>query len=286
MQVKSTRLGKSDFLESIHVLSVPTTFREPKGLYVLEALSHGVPVVQPAHGAFPELIEETGGGLLVPPDSPGDLAAALEQLMVNDTRRIEFRLPRSAGCHQPLQRRCDGRQYDGRVRAVPVEANMNGKRGEKMTWLIFAALTVLCWGVYGVMLHTGQMAMDDPVNGRYKAFLFVGIAYLFAAVFGSLIVLKLNNVEWTFTSRGVMWSTIAGVAGAIGALGVILAFGSKGSPAVVMSIVFAGAPIVNAFVAMAVHPPAGGLAALNWPFVLGIVMAAGGGCLVTLFRPN
>ena len=155
-----------------------------------------------------------------------------------------------------------------------------------MTWLIFAALTVLCWGVYGVMLHTGQMAMDDPVNGRYKAFLFVGIAYLFAAVFGSLIVLKLNNVEWTFTSRGVMWSTIAGVAGAIGALGVILAFGSKGSPAVVMSIVFAGAPIVNAFVAMAVHPPAGGLAALNWPFVLGIVMAAGGGCLVTLFRPN
>ena len=155
-----------------------------------------------------------------------------------------------------------------------------------MTWLIFAALTVLCWGVYGVMLHTGQMAMDDPENGRYKAFLFVGIAYLFAAVFGSLIVLKLNNVEWTFTSRGVMWSTIAGVAGAIGALGVILAFGSKGSPAVVMSIVFAGAPIVNAFVAMAVHPPAGGLAALNWPFVLGIVMAAGGGCLVTLFRPN
>ena len=96
-----------------------------------------------------------------------------------------------------------------------------------MTWLIFAALTVLCWGVYGVMLHTGQMAMDDPENGRYKAFLFVGIAYLFAAVFGSLIVLKLNNVEWTFTSRGVMWSTIAGVAGAIGALGVILAFGSK-----------------------------------------------------------
>ena len=83
-------VGKSDFLESIHVLSVPTTFREPKGLYVLEALSHGVPVVQPAHGAFPELIEETGGGLLVPPDSSGDLAAALEQLMVSDTQRIEL----------------------------------------------------------------------------------------------------------------------------------------------------------------------------------------------------
>ena len=154
-----------------------------------------------------------------------------------------------------------------------------------MTWLIFVALTVLCWGVYGVMLHTGQMAMEDPVNGRYKAFLFVGIAYLFAAVFGSLIVLKLNNVDWTFAPTGIWWSTVAGIAGAIGALGVVLAFGAKGSPAVVMSIVFAGAPIVNAFVAMAVHPPAGGLAALNWPFILGIAMAAGGGCLVTLFRP-
>ena len=155
-----------------------------------------------------------------------------------------------------------------------------------MTWLIFAALTVLCWGVYGVMLHTGQMAMGDPINGRYKAFLFVGIAYLFAAVIGSLIVLKLNNVEWGMPMRGIVWSTVAGVAGAIGALGVVLAFGAKGSPAVVMSIVFAGAPIVNAFVAMAVHPPAGGLGALNWPFVLGIVMAATGGCLVTLFKPT
>jgi hypothetical protein len=155
-----------------------------------------------------------------------------------------------------------------------------------MTWLIFALLTVFSWGVYGVLLHTGQMAMGDPVNGRYKAYLFVGIAYLFVAIFGSLIVLKLNNVEWSFTSKGMLWSTIAGCAGAIGALGVLLAFGAKGSPAVVMSLVFAGAPIVNAFVAMAVHPPAGGFAALNWPFVLGIAMAAGGGCLVTLYRPT
>jgi hypothetical protein len=67
---------------------------------------------------------------------------------------------------------------------------------------------------------------------------------------------------------------------------VILAFGAKGTPPVVMSIVFAGAPIVNAVLAMIVHPPAGGLATLNWPFVLGIIMAATGGCLVTLFRPT
>ena len=52
------------------MLSVPTTYKEPKGLYVLEALANGIPVVQPRHGSFPELIEATGGGLLVNSDDP------------------------------------------------------------------------------------------------------------------------------------------------------------------------------------------------------------------------
>jgi hypothetical protein len=156
-----------------------------------------------------------------------------------------------------------------------------------MTWLVFALMTVCSWGVYGVLLHTGVMSMGDPVNGRYKAFLFVGVAYLLVAVIGSLIMLKINGVQWeSLPARGITWSTIAGTAGAVGAFGILLAFGAKGTPAVVMSIVFAGAPIVNAVVAMAVHPPAGGWSALSWPFVLGILMAAAGGCLVTLFRPT
>jgi hypothetical protein len=86
--------------------------------------------------------------------------------------------------------------------------------------------------------------------------------------------------------KGMGWSLIAGIVGAIGAFCVLLAFGAKGSPAVVMSIVFAGAPIVNAVVATAMHPPAGGLSAYRWPFFLGLVMAAVGGCLVTLYRPT
>ena len=64
------------FLQGLDVLSVPTTYREPKGLYVLEALANGVPVVQPRHGSFPELIEATGGGLLVNPDDPPTWPAA------------------------------------------------------------------------------------------------------------------------------------------------------------------------------------------------------------------
>jgi len=154
-----------------------------------------------------------------------------------------------------------------------------------MTWLIWALMTVLSWGVYGVLLHSGQVAMGDPVNGRYKAFLFVGIAYFLTAVLAPLVVLKLNGATWSFPAKGAWLSLVAGIVGAAGAFGVLLAFGAKGSPTVVMSIVFAGAPIVNAFAAMTIHPPAGGLSGLRWQFVLGIVLAAVGGCLVSLYKP-
>jgi glycosyltransferase involved in cell wall biosynthesis len=75
-----THADKVRFLQSLDVLSVPTTYREPKGIYVLEALANGVPVVQPAHGTFPELIEATGGGLLVEPGDPAALARAWRRL--------------------------------------------------------------------------------------------------------------------------------------------------------------------------------------------------------------
>jgi glycosyltransferase involved in cell wall biosynthesis len=76
----STHAEKVAFLKSLDVLSVPTTYHEPKGLYVLEALANGVPVVQPRHGSFPELIDATGGGLLVEPQDPEQLADALGRL--------------------------------------------------------------------------------------------------------------------------------------------------------------------------------------------------------------
>jgi hypothetical protein len=155
-----------------------------------------------------------------------------------------------------------------------------------MTWLIFALMTVASWGLYGVLLHTGQVSMSDPTHGRYKAFLFVGIAYLLTAVIGSAIMLAVNGAQWSFPVKGIVWSTLAGLVGSVGAFGVLLAFGAKGTPPVVMSIVFAGAPIVNALVATALHPPAGGWGSLRWQFVLGIMLAALGGCLVTLFRPG
>ena len=164
-----------------------------------------------------------------------------------------------------------------------MEAGSNVAGG--LTWLGFALITVAAFGTYGIFLHSGQTAMADVENGRYKAFLFVGIAYFIIAVLAPLFLLRLNGASWAFPVDGIWWSLLAGAMGAIGAFGILLAFGAKGSPAVVMSIVFAGAPIVSAFTAFLFHPPAGGLTSIRWQFMLGIALAALGGALVTLYKP-
>ncbi len=82
-----THADKVRFLLSLDVLTVPATYHEPKGLYVLEAWANGVPVVKPAHGAFPELIEASGGGLLVPPNDPPALAAGLRRMLEDHSFR-------------------------------------------------------------------------------------------------------------------------------------------------------------------------------------------------------
>ena len=127
--------------------------------------------------------------------------------------------------------------------------------------------------------------MNDKANGLFKAFLFVGLAYFLTAVLAPLAMLASRRADWTFPSAGMGWSLVAGIVGAIGAFCVLLAFGAKGTPGVVMSIVFAGAPIVNAVVAMYLNPPEGGLGAVRWQFYLGILLAALGGCLVTFYKP-
>lgn len=154
-----------------------------------------------------------------------------------------------------------------------------------MAWLAFAMITVVCFGSYGALLHTGQICMKDKDNGRYKAFLFVGVAYFIVAVLAPLGLLLGMGSDFQFTGEGAGLSLIAGACGAIGAFGILLAFGAKGVPVVVMSIVFSGAPIINAIASMIAHPPEGGIAATSPFFFLGILVAATGGCLVTLYKP-
>jgi glycosyltransferase involved in cell wall biosynthesis len=80
-----TREEKIRFMQSIDVFCTPALYGEAFGLYVIEALAAGTPVVQPRHAAFPEIIEATGGGLIAEPNAPA-LADAVESLLLNPTR--------------------------------------------------------------------------------------------------------------------------------------------------------------------------------------------------------
>jgi glycosyltransferase involved in cell wall biosynthesis len=84
------RAQKIAYLESLDVLSTPTVYADPKGLFVLESMAAGVPVVQPNHGAFPEIIRKTGGGILVEPESPRSLADGLLNLLRDRELRTDL----------------------------------------------------------------------------------------------------------------------------------------------------------------------------------------------------
>jgi hypothetical protein len=171
-----------------------------------------------------------------------------------------------------------------------------------MNWILFAYLTVFSWGVYGVLLHIGRSGMPagaEAPHASLKAFLWVGIAYFVVAIVGPLLVLKLRGSNFSFAGAGMTWSFIAGTAGALGAFTLILALGAAAAPAAkggggfgtlaaaaVMPIVFGGAPIVNAIVAMMVHPPQGGMKSISFPFIIGIILAASGAYLVAKYAPT
>jgi glycosyltransferase involved in cell wall biosynthesis len=91
------RAKKVEFFHGIDVLSVPSGYREPKGLYLLEAMACGVPVAQPNHGAFPEMIGLTGGGVLAASESGADVAEALYDLWRDPVRAAELGRRGAAG---------------------------------------------------------------------------------------------------------------------------------------------------------------------------------------------
>ncbi len=84
------RNGKINFIQGLDVLSVPTTYGAPKGIYMMEAWANGLPVVEPRHGSFPEFIKASGGGLLFEPGNARDLAANLRLLIKNRAYATEL----------------------------------------------------------------------------------------------------------------------------------------------------------------------------------------------------
>lgn len=97
--------SKVRFFQSIDVLSVPTVFREPKGLFVLEAWANGVPVVQPNAGTFPELVDRTGGGLLYEWNNTTALVAGLRELLTDLPRAAELGRRGHDGLHRSFTAR-------------------------------------------------------------------------------------------------------------------------------------------------------------------------------------
>lgn len=148
-------------------------------------------------------------------------------------------------------------------------------------WLLPVVVTIICWGAYVPMLHSGQLSFGGK-SAALRAFVCVGVAYFLisAAVVAYVFVTKAEPLE--VTHRGVTLSTLAGVLGALGALGIVFALQYGGKPIYVAPIVFAGAPIVNTFVSMIWHKPA------NPPhplFIGGILLAALGASMVLRFKP-
>ena len=79
------REAKIAFLRGLDVMSMPATYDEPKGVSLLEAMACGVPLVQPRRGAFTEIVERTGGGLLVQPDDPQSLTEGILKIARDST---------------------------------------------------------------------------------------------------------------------------------------------------------------------------------------------------------
>ena len=142
------------------------------------------------------------------------------------------------------------------------------------------SMAALCWGAYGPVLHTGQMHMG---GSRLRPFLCVGLAYFAIAVVVPVAVLGVWPEPGQWTISGTLWSLAGGAAGAIGALGIILAFNFGGKPIYVMPLVFGGAPVVNTFITI--------LGSGAWDkvpilFYVSLLMVVAGAVTVLIFAPK
>jgi drug/metabolite transporter (DMT)-like permease len=145
-------------------------------------------------------------------------------------------------------------------------------------WLLYAGVTVLCWGLYGPTVHKATANLD---SNSWKTLFYIGIAYLVLAVGGPLLLYVCGFPAPAWNAQGITWGLVAGVCGAFGAIGVILST-KKVGPLTVMPLIFGMAPIVNSFFAMYLTHPTGSTSVI---FYLGILIVACGAALVLRFNP-
>jgi hypothetical protein len=140
-------------------------------------------------------------------------------------------------------------------------------------------LTAACWGLYGPVLHFGREEMHSPL----RPFVCVGAAYFLIAVLIPVLIITLRGEKGAWTRQGILWSLFAGTAGALGALGVILALTFGGKPIYVMPLVFGGAPVVNTLLTAFMNKAFDQIKA---PFLAGLILVVLGAVTVLVFKPQ
>jgi hypothetical protein len=143
---------------------------------------------------------------------------------------------------------------------------------------LFIIITAICWGAYGPVLHKGQVLMG---GSRLRPFICVGVAYFLVAVLAPLPLLGSDHGH--FTVPGGLWSLACGAAGAIGSLGIIMAFNYGGKPIYVMPLVFGGAPVVNTLTSIATSKNLGPIHPI---FYAGLIVVLAGAITVLVFAPK
>jgi drug/metabolite transporter (DMT)-like permease len=154
-------------------------------------------------------------------------------------------------------------------------------------WVLFVILAGLCWGVYVPLVAEGGMQLRSP----FAAFLCVGGAYFLLAVLLPILILRVRGNSPDWNGRGVALASLAGAAGAVGALCVIFAtVVFHGPPLFVAPVIFALAPVINTVVSLFWHPDEGAFTVgaprdpVHWSLYLGVVLAGLGAALVLLAK--
>jgi hypothetical protein len=158
-----------------------------------------------------------------------------------------------------------------------------------MAAALFAVCTALFWGVYGPLLQRGHHFMGT--EGRLRPFICVGLAYLLVAIIGPIVVMYMTGIDrgegvlhgWTM--RGIIWSTLAGGVGALGAFTLIMALGAGGPPSTiyVMPIVFGCAPVVSTLTSMYMNNMLGKMSPF---FAAGLILVAAGAITILITAPR
>ena len=212
-----------------------------------------------------------GAGVMFFKPQPGKIESGPNTMTRTEVAAVEYPAPGSAATSNQADETAGTRETDG-LEMVPTSNPF-------LLMIGSIALTALCWGSYGPVLHKGQTKM---AGSRLRPFLFVGLAYFVIAVAIPLAVQPMIQPEpgaWTIS--GTIWSLVAGAAGAVGALGIIYAFNFGGKPVFVMPLVFGGAPVVNTFSSILTK---GG--DITWPFYISLLLVICGAVTVLVCAPR